>query len=122
MRKRLISMAVIMVTMLLCCGNAFAQEHEITPYASATITGGLSSLGSGEYQIWGRIQGAREQLSIRIELRTTSGGYIDGASNSGTGPSVSTSETVRLTAGTYHLYIYGTTPTHTPSQVLVVRA
>lgn len=122
MKRKVVSMLVVMVIMVVCCGNALAQGSEIAPCSNATATGGLSPLENGEYQIWGRIQGAQEQLSIKIELRTTSGSYIDGASNSGTGPIVSTSKTVRLSAGTYKLYIYGTTPTHSPSQVLTVYA
>lgn len=121
MKKRILSFAVVFMMVVMCSVNVFATD-EVAPCSSAVVTGGLSKIGNGQYEIWGRIQGVREELSIQIELRTTSGSYIDGAFNSGTGPTVSTSEQVNLSPGTYHLHIYGTTPTHTPSQILVVRA
>lgn len=115
-------MVVVVVMMVMCCANAFAQEHEVFPRATADLAGGLVSQGNGQYRMWGAIEGTRESLTVRIELRTTSGGYIDGCSKSGTGPSVTATKTVSLSKGTYYLYIYGTTPTDTPSRVLSVQA
>lgn len=122
MRKRMMSLVIIIAMMVMCCGNAFAQENEIIPRANAGLTGGLNPAGNGRYTMWGNIQGVIESLTIRIELKTTSGGYIDSCSSSGMGPSITTSKTVNLSKGTYYLYIYGTTPTDSPSRVVTVKA
>ena len=122
MRKRVISVLVVTIMMLMCCANAFAVANNPQPYAAARLSGGLSPQGSNRYLLWGTIRGeSNDDLSIRVELRSSSGNYITSVSNSGDTASVTASTYVNLSSGTYHIYLYGTTSTSSPSDVLTVR-
>lgn len=122
MKKRLFSLFLSLVIVLAYCSCALAVQDSVEPRASAWVYGGLIPSGSGgRYELWGRIEGIpTDTLTIRVELRNASGSYITGTSNSGQGPSVTASKYVTLGSGTYYIYLYGTTPTHSPSDVLTV--
>ena len=119
MKKRLA--AFVLACLLLALTGATAFAVDIRPYASATITGGLASQGGYNYSLWGNITGfSQDYLTIRAVLRNSSGTYITETSNSGYGPMVTATKTVMLASGTYYVYIYGTSPTHSPSMVVTV--
>lgn len=122
MKKRLFSLFLSLVIVLAYCSCALAVQDSVEPRASAWVYGGLIPSGSGgRYELWGRIEGIpTDTLTIRVEFRNASGSYITGTSNSGQGPSVTASKYVTLGSGTYYIYLYGTTPSHSPSDVLTV--
>lgn len=122
MKKRLFSLFLSLVIVLAYCSCALAVQDSVEPRASARVYGGLIPSGSGgRYELWGRIEGIpTDTLTIRVELRNASGSYITGTSNSGQGPSVTASKYVTLGSGTYYIYLYGTTPTSSPLDVLTV--
>ena len=116
MKKRLFSLFLSLVIVLAYCSCALAMQDSEEPRNSAVVT----PIG-GQYELWGRINGAAaDYLSIRVELRSEAGSYITGASRGAQGPSVTASTYVTLPSGTYYIYLYGTTPTHSPSDVLTV--
>lgn len=122
MRKRVVSVLVVTIMTLMCCANAFAVANNPQPYAKARLYGGLSPQGSNRYLLWGTIRGeSNDDLSIRVELRSSSGNYITSVSNSGDTASVTASTPISLSSGTYYIYLYGTTSTSSPSDVLTVR-
>lgn len=122
MKKRVVSMLVVMVMVLMYCSIALAASNDTQPYAVARISGGLTSQGGNRYLLWGTIRGlSNDDLSIRVELRSSSGSYIAGASNSGDGASVTASTPISLSSGTYYIYLYGSSSTSSPSDVLTVR-
>ena len=122
MKKRLFSLFLSLVIVLAYCSCALAMQDSAEPLATARVYGGLSPSGSGgRYELWGRIDGvAADYLSIRVELRSEAGSYITGTSQSGQGPSVTASKYVTLSSGTYYVYLYGETPSHSPSDVVTV--
>lgn len=120
MKKRLFSLFLSWIIVLAYCSCALAMQDSEEPRNSAVVHGGLTPIG-GQYELWGRINGAAaDYLSIRVELRSEAGSYITGASRGAQGPSVTASTYVTLPSGTYYIYLYGTTPTHSPSDVLTV--
>ncbi len=120
MKKRLFSLFLSLIIVLTYCSYALAAQDSVEPRNSAVVHGGLTPIGE-QYELWGRINGAAvDYLSIRVELRSEAGSYITGASRGAQGPSVTASTYVTLPSGTYYIYLYGTTPTHSPSDVLTV--
>lgn len=122
MKKRLFSLFLSLVIVLAYCSCALAMQDSAEPLATARVDGGLTLEGSGGlYKLWGRSSGTpTDSLTIRVELRNASGSYITGTSNSGQGPSVTASKYVTLSSGTYYVYLYGETPSHSPSDVITV--
>lgn len=120
MKKRLFSLFLSLVIVLAYCSCALAVQDGVEPRYSAVVHGG-PILRGGQYELWGRINGtAADYLSIRVELRSEAGSYITGTSQSGQGPSVTASKYVTLSSGTYYVYLYGETPSHSPSDVVTV--
>lgn len=121
MKKRLSAFVLACLLLALTGATAFAQVGDIQPNAAAMISGGLEAMGNNRYALWGNIAGySQDYLTIRAVLRNSSGTYITETSNSGYGPTVTATKTVLLAAGTYYVYLYGTSPTHSPSMVVTV--
>jgi hypothetical protein len=121
MKKRLFAATLACLMLLAFSGSAFAESKAIQPYAYGTVEGGLTPQGGGKYTLWGAIKGMPDDsMSIRAELRSSSGAYITETSKSGKGPTITASKTVNLASGAYTIYLYGVTSTHTPSTSFTV--
>jgi len=121
MKKRMFALLIVMVMMVACCANAFALANDVQPYSAGLVTGGLYPQ-SGRYVLWGTIRSTKtDNMSITAELRTSSGEFIASAYNDGSGTVVTAQESINLSSGTYYIYLYGTTSTSSPSDVLSVR-
>jgi hypothetical protein len=128
MKKRVISLALVL---LLCCGvtgNVIAQTNENITLSSdvstrgvVTFSCGLRNISGTTYRVWaGARVGLPEQLCVGFALYRVVNNteiYITSGNNSGYGYYVEASDTVSLTAGTYRLYAYFEGETQTGSVV-----
>lgn len=114
MKRRLVSLAILMMICLSFAGNALALDNEkvvMQPFSTLSIACGLSASGS-QYKIWSRTKSSfSDDLTASVYLYQVVDGdevFITSASASGTGTSVTASKLRTLSAGTYKVYGYGT--------------
>lgn len=115
MKRRVISVTLVLMMCFLLCGSAFAAEETettaIQPRGAVMITCGLTNLGGGQYRIWSRTEtNLPEKLyaSVRIvkivngnEVTVTNG---NASASIKTGTAVTASKTLTLSSGTYKVY------------------
>jgi len=114
MKRRLVSLVIIMVICLSFAGNALALNSDeviMQPFSTLSIACGLSASGS-QYKVWARTKsGFSDDLTASVSLYQVVNGeevFITSASASGTGTMITASKLRTLTSGTYKVYGYGT--------------
>lgn len=120
MKKRIVTL--LLVTMLVLTFGGTVTAEVLQPRADAGLSGDVYLNNNGTHSIIGRISGvSNDYLTIRAVLRR--GNTIYGSAyNEGQGPQVTALKDlgIVLPAGTYQLYLYGTTPSHNPSVIITV--
>lgn len=114
MKRRLVSLAIVMLICLSLAGNTLALSNDdavVQPMSSITVSCGLTKTGS-QYRAWSRTDTSfSTSLTARVSLYQVVNGsevYITIANASATGTSVTASTTRSLSSGTYKIYGYGT--------------
>ncbi len=117
MKRRIISLVIVLALCLTLAGNTLALTSDdtvIQPRAAILVTCGLTAV-SGQYKAWSRTESnISDTLTARVTLYRIVGGsliYVTSASASTTGTSVTASKTLSLSSGTYRVYGYGTSST-----------
>ncbi len=114
MKRRLISLAIVMMVCLALTGNTLALKSDDSvaqPKSSIAITCGLSKSGS-KYKVWSRTETSfSDSLTASVSLyRVVNGAevFVTSASATGNGITLTASKTRSLTSGTYSVYGSGT--------------
>lgn len=114
MRKRLISLMIVMMACLTFAGSTLAlgaDDIVVQPRSSVTVTCGLSKSGS-QYKVWSKTQVSFSgDLAASVSLYQVINGsevFITSASASATGTTVTASKLRTLSSGTYKVYGSGT--------------
>ena len=107
MKRRLVSLAIVMLICLSLAGNTLALSNDVAlvqPKSAVGVTCGLTKSGS-QYKAWSRTEvSLSTNLTASVYLYQVVGGsevLITSASNSGSGTSLTASKTRTLASGTY---------------------
>ena len=126
MKRRLISLVLVMILCLSLTGNAFALSSGgtvVQPRSSISVTCGLYKSGS-QYRVWSKTQYTfTDDLTARVSLYKVMNGseyFITSASAGTTGTSVTASNTRSLSSGTYKVYGYGRCSTSSSSDTYTI--
>jgi len=110
MKRRLVSIVIVMLVCLSLTGNALALSNDevvMMPLSLVSVTCGLTKSGS-QYRVWSTTEtNLSESLTASVSLYQVVNGsevFITSASASGTGTSVTAKKTRTLTSGTYKIY------------------
>lgn len=114
MKRRLISLAIVMMVCLTLTGNTLALKSDDSvaqPRSSIVITCGLSKSGS-KYKVWSRTETSfSDSLTASVSLYRVVNGtevFVTSASATGNGITLTASKTRSLTSGAYSVYGSGT--------------
>lgn len=114
MKRRLVSLVIVMAICLSLTGNALALSKDdavVQPMSSITVSCGLTKTGS-QYRAWSRTDTSfSTSLTARVSIYQVVNGdevYIATVNASATGTTVTASTTRSLSSGTYKVYGYGT--------------
>lgn len=114
MKRRFVSLVIVMLVCLSLAGNALALSNDdvvVQPKSSITVSCGLTKTGS-QYRAWSRTDSSfSTSLTARVSIYQVINGnevYIATANASATGITVTASTTRSLSSGTYKIYGYGT--------------
>lgn len=126
MKRRLVSLLIVMMVCLSLTGNAFALSSDdivIQPRSAISVTCGLTQSGS-QYRVWSKTRTSfTDDLTARVYLYQIVNGsevFITSASASATGTSVTASKLRTLSSGTYKIYGYGSGSTSSGSNSTTV--
>jgi len=118
MKRRIISIVLILCLLLCMNSTAFAalpEDDSAEIQATGMVTADLDYVSEHTYNFYAIIRGATgEAMSVRADLYYM-GNYITSISASGVGPIVTAETNLMLASGTYRIYVYGQTTTHSPS-------
>lgn len=115
MKRRVISVTLVLMMCFLLCGSALAQSSDDAapqqPRGAVWITCGLSNLGGGQYRIWSRTETSfSENLYAYVEIVKIVNGSEIGVSGGSASESkrnctsVTASKSLTLSSGTYRVY------------------
>lgn len=114
MKRRLVSLVIVMMICLSLAGNALALSSDFIvaqPMSTITVTCGLAASGS-QYKVWSKTQVSFSgNLTASVSLYQVINGsevFITSASASATGTTVTASKLRTLSSGTYKVYGSGT--------------
>lgn len=113
--KRRIFAALLMVLMLSAISMPIAaMAFDVQPYASASISGGLVSLGGTQHSLWISVRGVYEYKTGTSTLYRQNGSTwerITSVSVAGYPERIENSVVLTLPSGYYKVASSGTTPT-----------
>lgn len=114
MKRRFVSLVIVMLICLSLVGNTLAlnsDEAIVQPMSSISVTCGLTASGS-QYKVWSKTQVSFSgDLTASVSLYQVINGsevFITSASASATGTTVTASKLRTLSSGTYKVYGSGT--------------
>jgi len=123
MKRRIISIALILCLLLCMNSTAFAalpEDESAEIQASGMVSAGLDYVSEHTYNFYAVIRGMDgEAMSVRADLYYM-GNYITSISASGVGPMVVADTNLMLANGIYRIYVYGQTTTDAPSTTISV--
>ena len=67
MKKRLFAATLACILLIAFTGSAFAMQYEITPFANAVISGGLTKVSGSNYRLQGIIKGSADDYLTMVD-------------------------------------------------------
>lgn len=126
MKRRLVSLVIVMLVCLSLAGNALALSNDdivMQPLSLVSVTCGLTQSGS-QHRVWSTTEtNLSENLTASVSLYQVVNGsevFVTSASASATGTSVTARKTRTLAAGTYKIYGSGSGNTSSSSDSCTV--